>query len=207
VGRGSQRIEVERPQARRARRERRRVDCDGPARTRRRDQYAGRERAEDLARRQGACAQGIGRLQLFRRDYLGHQRRRGRVEESGGGAGQAGEQGQRPHLRRSRDEQRRGGALARHPDEIGGDHDRAPRGPVRDDAADQHGADKGQRRAGEHEADRRGGAAHLEHGERERDGDHAVAEHGHALAEEEQPEAAQAEDPEAVWQARQNAAG
>ena len=162
----------------------------------------GGERAEDLARRERARAQRVRRLQLLRGDDLRQQAGRGGVEEAGGRAGHAGQQREHPHLRHARDEQRRHRALARDPHEVRDHHHGAARGPVGDDAAHQHARDQREHRRGEHEPDVRGGAADLQHRERERDGDHAVAEDGHGLPAEEQPELAPAEDSEALGQPR-----
>ena len=52
----------------------------------------------------------------------------------------------------------------------------------------EHREDQRRPSAGEHEPDLRLGPAEVDHGERQRDDDHPVAEHGDALAQEEQPE-------------------
>jgi hypothetical protein len=68
-----------------------------------------------------------------------------------------------------------------------------PREAVRDHAADQQRRDQRERPAGHHDADLGRAAADLEHGERQRDPDHPVAQPGDRLREEQLPELAQAE--------------
>ena len=65
---------------------------------------------------------------------------RGGVEEPGRRARDAGQQRERPDVGGAGDQQRRDRALAGQPREVGGDHHRPPRDPVRDDAADQQAA-------------------------------------------------------------------
>ena len=106
-----------------------------------------------------------------------------------------------PDLGDARDQQRRERSLARDPGQVRADHHGAPRAPVGDDAADQQAGDQRERLAGEDEPDLRGRAAELEHRERERDVDHAVAEERGGLPDEEQAVVALVEDVEALWEA------
>ena len=71
-----------------------------------------------------------------------------------------------------------------------------------DHAAHQHTPHQGEHPRGQHEPDVCGGAANFQHRERERHGDHAIAQDGHCLPGEEQPKLAPVQYIEAVAQAR-----
>ena len=77
-------------------------------------------------------------------------------------------------------------ALRADPDDVGGDQDRAPRQAVADDAAAEQERDHRQRPRGQDDPDVGGAAAVVEDAERERDGDHLVAEQRRQLGAEEQ---------------------
>jgi hypothetical protein len=79
-------------------------------------------------------------------------------------------------------------------EQIGCHHHRPAREPIGDHAADEDARHQrgGARR--QNQADGRGRAAHLEHRERERDGDHPVTQHRDALRAQDESDVAQPED-------------
>lgn len=92
--------------------------------------------------------------------------------------------------RASCQQQRGRPALRSQLDEIGGDHDRPPRQPVAEHAADEDERGLRDPLRGEDEADIRGRAGQVEDCERERDEGHAAAEQRDRLADEEEAELA-----------------
>ena len=114
-------------------------------------------------------------------------------------SGEALQHGELPDVRGSREEERRGGGLRAEPDEVGADHHRAPRQPVRPHAAGERDRGPAEEVAGEDEADaRRAGAEIVADGPDERDGDERVADHRTGAREPEQSELPFFQRPEAT---------
>jgi hypothetical protein len=109
-------------------------------------------------------------LKLGRRDRLRDDARRGRRVERDGGSAESLERDQLPDLGVPGHEQRAHGDANAEVRRVGADHHDAARQPVRDDASDQERRELRERPGGEGETDLRGGAAELEHRERDRDG-------------------------------------
>ena len=185
-------------QAHRADRERRGIHGDRPAGAGGRDERARDGWAEDLATRERRRAQRVRGLELLLGDELREQPGRGGVEAPGGGPGDPGERGEHPDLGVAADHQRSHHALARHADDVGTEHQRTPRRPVRDDTAEQNRQHERRPARREHESNVGGRPAQVDHREGQRHHNHAVAEHGHALGHEQQPEIAAAEDLEVL---------
>jgi hypothetical protein len=141
-------------------------------------------------------------LQPLGRHHHRHQAGRRRLEEPGRQAAEAGQRGDHGNRRLARDQQRAEQPLRGEPRDVGGHHDRPPRHPIRHDAADQQRGDQRQRAGREHDADVRCRPAQVQHREGERDGDHPVAQHGHGVRAEQQPEVPLPQDGQALGQAR-----
>jgi hypothetical protein len=89
-------------------------------------------------------------------------------------------------------------ALATKAHEVGREHHRAPRQPVREDPADQQERNERRGLRRDHVAEVGDGAGQVEDGERQRDRDHLVAEHRDDLPREQEPELALAQRAEAL---------
>ena len=132
---------------------------------------------------------------LLRRD-LRHEGRRGGHEERRGRGVQRIQRDQVPDARLAAQQE----GSRRHLDDgagdVGREQDRAPRQAVGPDAADQHEHRLRQDAREQHDAERGRRAAEVEHRERQRDREDAVAEDRDRLAPEEERELALAQDPQ-----------
>ena len=99
-----------------------------------------------------------------------------------------------PELGAAGEEERGEHALGRHAREVRADHDRVPRQAGRHSTPPTEDEDDlRDRPGGQHEPEVALRAGHVQHGERERDVRHRVAEERHRPAREQQPELAVAE--------------
>jgi hypothetical protein len=160
------------------------------------DEDAGRDRPRDRADRHGDGPQRVGPLERLRGHDRGEQADAGRREERRRGPAERGQRAEHPHLGDAGDEQDRHRALAHQPHRVAGDHQRPPRQPVGDHAADEQEDDERERPRRQHEAEVRRRVREVQDRERERDADHPVAEQRRRLAEEQAPEVAVPQDVE-----------
>ena len=175
--------------------ERRRVDRDRGARAHDHDQRARGRRADDVAGVLGEADERVGLLELVRRHERGGEAAGRRAEEGLERAVGGAEDQQVPELGAAREEQRGEDGLDGGAAEIAEEHQPAAGHAVGPDAGDEDEERHRHHLRGEHQAELRGAAVEaVEHGERERDREQGVADHGDGLAREEQAEVAMAED-------------
>ena len=126
---------------------RRRVDRERPAGAEAGDERAGDHRADDPGGRHREAAQRVRLLQQLGADRHRRQPGRGRVEERCGGARDRLQDDELPDLRAVREHEQRDRALRAAAHDVGGQHHRAARQAVGEDAADEQERDERDRLA------------------------------------------------------------